>query len=417
MSAEPCPREPDGDTIRREVATRLERLVLENFRGFSHLDLELPPGPFALFVGRNGSGKSTLVDALSWLLGSPRHGRREADVRHGATALSLRAVFDSGERRVTWAPPARPEEVATGTMGFVRVLDTIRPTQVDVLRSVEEDTARGWEEPTEDPWDPRHWALPNASYTFGFVLPWFRREENRENEVRLRRDPTHRSPRLELVRGCLQRFLVGLGWTSLSSPRISRVLPDGRPRSPATDGELVFDKDGMEIGFGELSDGERVVILTVLDLAIRAAHDDRDPATASGVVVIDEVDQHLHPAWQVQILPALHAAFPEIQFIGTTHAPLVVASVPTGSVMLLEQFAVVQARPSYGRDANSLLRLVFGVGPRPPALDALVHEVEQSIDRDDLQGARHQLDDLAARITDEDPEVVRLRSLVEFLAT
>jgi energy-coupling factor transporter ATP-binding protein EcfA2 len=395
--------------------TRVERLVLWNLRGFEDLDLAFPPGPVTLFVGRNGSGKSTLVHALAWALGA-HDGPSASDLRHGASRLSIEATVEGQPLTVGWEPrKGTTRRGGARPPGFVRVLRTDRATSVDALRSAEEETGRNWDAPTQDPWDPEFWSTSAGKQTFGFVLPWFRREENLENEVRLRRDPAFRSVRLESVRQTLRRALTGLGWTEVGTPRISRVGPGGKPRSPGTDGEFVLDKGGEEYTLAELSDGERLVVLLVLDLAIRVAERDHDAALAPGILVLDEVEQHLHPGWQARLLPALHEALPAAQIIATTHSPLVVASAPPGSVRVLDQFRVYESPPSSGRDANSLLSVVFGVPPRPAEPAARIAEIERLIDADELVEARSRLDRLSGDLTAEDPDLVRLRTVLEFL--
>ena len=84
-----------------------------------------------------------------------------------------------------------------------------------------------------------------------------------------------------------------------------------------------------------------------------------------GVVLIDEIDLHLHPQWQQTILSDLHAIFPEIQFIVSSHAPAVINSVPREQIRILDHGEIyMPAAQTYGRDANSILREVMNVSDR-----------------------------------------------------
>ena len=92
--------------------------------------------------------------------------------------------------------------------------------------------------------------------------------------------------------------------------------------------------------------------------------DTRTPL-AWGVGLIDEMDLHLHPQWQQTILSDLHAIFPEVQLIVSSHAPAVINSVPREQIRILDQGEIyMPAAQTYGRDANSILREVMNVSDR-----------------------------------------------------
>ena len=101
---------------------------------------------------------------------------------------------------------------------------------------------------------------------------------------------------------------------------------DGRP-------QLLIDRNSTTIPVRHLSDGERGSLALVLDLTRRLAQANPgmdDPASeAEAVVLIDEIDLHLHPKWQRQIVRNLTVAFPRCQFIATTHSPQVIGEVAT----------------------------------------------------------------------------------------
>lgn len=120
-----------------------------------------------------------------------------------------------------------------------------------------------------------------------------------------------------------------------------------------------------------LSDGIRNMIGIVADIAFRATKlNPQLGAEASsktpGIVLIDEVDMHLHPTWQQVVLGGLSAAFPEIQFIVTTHSPQVITSVPSESIRILYEGKVHHAPPgTEGAESARILKRVFLVDPRP----------------------------------------------------
>lgn len=99
--------------------------------------------------------------------------------------------------------------------------------------------------------------------------------------------------------------------------------------------------DGQEKPFGMLSDGYRNMVAMVADIAWRACAlnphlRDLAPELAEGLVLIDEVDLHLHPNWQRRVLGDLRRAFPRLQFIATTHSPFIVQSLEPGQLLNLD---------------------------------------------------------------------------------
>lgn len=122
----------------------------------------------------------------------------------------------------------------------------------------------------------------------------------------------------------------------------------------------------------QLSDGIRNILALVGDIAYRCyklnSHMGADaPQRTHGIVMIDEVDMHLHPSWQQTVLPDLKTAFPNLQFIVTTHSPQVTSSISSKSIRVLDQGRIFAATPgTEGAESSRLLKRLFGVELRPP---------------------------------------------------
>lgn len=124
---------------------------------------------------------------------------------------------------------------------------------------------------------------------------------------------------------------------------------------------IVRESDGNKIPFHMLSDGLRCTLAMVMEIAMRCALLNpalgKDaPLKTPGVVVIDEIDLHLHPEWQLRIIDDLCRAFPQMQFIATTHAPIVIGSLHNGKILSIDRGEVHEFPLQYGRDANYILR-------------------------------------------------------------
>lgn len=139
------------------------------------------------------------------------------------------------------------------------------------------------------------------------------------------------------------------------------------------------DKNGlqMSIPLSQLSDGFKSTVSLIADIAYRMASLNPQLGTSvlnetDGIVLIDEVDLHLHPAWQHRILGDLLEIFPKVQFIVTTHAPAVISSAKSEDLVILKDYEAFDiGSESYGNDANSILKEIMGVPERNPAVAEL----------------------------------------------
>jgi len=183
--------------------------------------------------------------------------------------------------------------------------------------------------------------------------------------------------------------------------------------APAPECPMVGFKDGSVAAWRELSDGFHVFLALVGDIARRAAilngQDGIDaPLLVEGVVLIDEIDLHLHPRWQRTVIRGLRAAFPKLQFIVTTHSPQVLSSVENRQVRFLSNFRLREHGVFVeGRDSNAILRDLMDTDDRDDRGKHLLDELYGCIDRNKLGQARELLAKLESLWGDIDPEVIR----------
>lgn len=146
---------------------------------------------------------------------------------------------------------------------------------------------------------------------------------------------------------------------------------------------LLVDKDGETLDLSQLSDGERSFLAMICDLGRRLALANPlldNPLHGSGVVLIDELELHLHPKWQRQIIQNLTTTFPKCQFIATTHSPQVVASVEPDQVLLLAPNEIIRPDRSLGMDSNWILCHLMEADDRPEAAMTAIQSVESLIE-------------------------------------
>lgn len=194
------------------------------------------------------------------------------------------------------------------------------------------------------------------------------------------------------------------------------------------DGEVFFHYcDGREVRSNLLSDGYRRLVSIVVDIAFRCAllnkvmYGDEAYKHTHGTVIIDEIDEHLHPELQVRIMKALHETFPKIQFIVSTHAPLVMSSVETNEDNVVYKLEYIDGKYShkelntYGLDASTIMDVYMDQTPRDLAIDAEIKAIEKLIDAEEYSEARKLLDMMLERPGSEaNPELTRIEATLSF---
>ena len=178
---------------------------------------------------------------------------------------------------------------------------------------------------------------------------------------------------------------------------------------------LVYENGEIHT-FADLSDGYRNVVTIAADLAIKASMLNPQLAEKAleftpGVVLIDELDLHLHPKWQRRIIDDLRRTFPNMQFICTTHSPQLIGQAKPEEIIMLD---VASAHPaqSLGMDSNWVLRHIMGSDDRDPSVAAELDAIFEHIDRSNFEPAQQAVDSLRSRIG-EHPELVEAQALID----
>ena len=195
------------------------------------------------------------------------------------------------------------------------------------------------------------------------------------------------------------------------------ALNEGRPP------RFSVIKGGQTLFLEQLSDGERGLLALVFDLTRRLAiaNPDSDNPIAKGValVLIDEIELHLHPKWQRDVLQRLHDIFTACQFVVTTHSPLVLGEVPARCVRFLEfvdgKVCVTMPTEAYGMDANRILQELMGAPVRNREVEGDLKTLFELIDEERFDDARGAIAALESKLGEDEPELTRASSLIRFL--
>lgn len=338
------------------------------FKGEFEVSFPLNREPI-VFVGVNGAGKTTIIEAIIgslWEFYTKIQGKRTTNSELFERSKINKDTSRNAKVELYWNH--NDEELITGfeidnipkqkkkLIGSPRVakfIDTLEedlnfykkeamfPILVNypVERAVLNPSLKAKKFNRENQFDAYTESLSN-NVNYNDFFEWFRSIEDLENEIRLNKDNTYSDIGLDAVRNAILTFLDQ--YTKIRVKRTDIV-------------SMVLEKDGLEYEFNQLSHGEKALIALVGDLARRlviANPGKINSLSGNGIVFIDELDLHLHPNWQRNILSKLTNTFPNIQFICTTHSSLILNHLKTESIYILENGACYPLKDKYG-DFNS----------------------------------------------------------------
>ncbi|TGP46610.1 hypothetical protein EN873_38835 [bacterium M00.F.Ca.ET.230.01.1.1] len=178
---------------------------------------------------------------------------------------------------------------------------------------------------------------------------------------------------------------------------------------------MIVEKDGEELDVNQLSQGEKSLLALVGDIARRLAILNPsldDPLQGEGVVMIDEVDLHLHPKWQHDLIDKLVRTFPKVQFILTTHSPHIVSDRQDILVYSLDNGQLQTIGNVYGEDANTVLNDVFHVPYRTPEIDKAFNGIRRAISHKELESAESQINNIAKKVSSSNTELLKVRLML-----
>lgn len=415
---------------------RIKRLELENFRGFKKASLDFPSGNLAVFFGWNGAGKTAVLDAIAIVLRSIIHrnipfglGWKDDDIQVGEKKSVIRANYIllgnvkqfSTQLSLAGSPDwtTSPELSAAESPFSHRSNKTNLPLLAYYKTNRDLYTYNAIK-PTSVAIDPHsgrtsvyNYSIDAGLNTFSDFLEWFRYEEDVENQQKIEKsDLKYQNPKLAAIRQGIAQFLSKLDNRAVFSALKVKRESNGQEidfSEPSKKFDLSIEKGGENLKLSQLSSGERAVLLLVADISRRVSilnpHLD-SPLESEGVVLIDEIEQHLHPRWQRAVIPALQATFPNIQFIIATHSPQVLSQVENGSVFEIDNFEICP-RPTYGRDNNWLLHVIMEDEERPVEVQSKLEEYFALIRAGRLEDAAKKRVQLEQKIGTDDPEFAK----------
>lgn len=409
-------------------------LKISNFRTFRKVHIEFsyrdrkPNKEFPnsklpninLVLGDNGLGKTTLLKAISLAALGPavsdsgiypyRLIRREPDEN-----LSVAPTDESANEHKNSAATLEATFIAhTQDNAPVRLIES----KVTISRRGDLELLR-WTHPDDKNWHPIFSASSDAFFFVGYGAT--RRVEKREQSERGSRKESSflRAQRIQSLFEEAYSLLPLSSWL----PSLKREYPERHRQTVSLinqligkvhyeftgeleDGEYVFERGGLRVPFPALSDGYRAYLGWIGDLLYhicKTCPRGKELVENHGIVMVDEIDLHIHPKWQVNMLPVLARALPNIQFIFTSHSPLVVGSLEWMNIILMIPKAKQSCNPTrikesiHGLDADQiLLSKFFGMkSTRVRVKESQLQKLTKQARAGDVKAAKNLLHELS----------------------
>ncbi|MGA9626544.1 MAG: AAA family ATPase, partial [Bryobacteraceae bacterium] len=385
-------------------------------------------------VGVNGVGKTSMLDALSVCLSAivkdtnrlrtPLKSFTDEDIRIGASVLDVECGVFLGGREYSYFVhrPREKTAVQEQKAGMPREQVHETPSKSEFLGDAPK--AATGKEPGGRPLAilfstnravPSDRAPRKSAAAGGIATAYADAFANRELRLGEYGDWLRVQVALQSERPAAGRVLGAI------DEAVARFLPGYRNlHLGGEDGRtLLIDHEGTSVPARLLSDGERGALALVLDLSRRLAQANPkmpDPTTeAEAIVLIDEIDLHLHPKWQRQIVRNLAATFPRCQFIATTHSPQVIGDVEHGRIQIIADGQVYSPTHSFGVDASRVLEEIMNVDPRAREVQELLSDISREVGAQRFEEARELVAKLSGQLGENDPEVTRTRTLIDFM--
>jgi predicted ATPase len=312
-SAKAGERPPDhwvGSTADGAGSIRLERIEIDHYKAIKHLELVFrePFGeqePWLLLLGENGVGKSSVLKAVTLALMDPA--ARAERVPNASTSVRIGGRARRGRVKLTLSDGSVIE--MTFQRGDEAFRTTGRQPPFLVLGSG----------PTRLPPPPHFTPGPLERLRVGNLF---------DALASLR----------DVERWLADTEAVPTASFNLHATDLKAMLPmDADERLLRRAGRVFARTNGVTVPLPELSDGFRSVIALATDMMQHFAASYESMTTAEGLVLLDEVEVHLHPRWRMTVISQLRTVFPRVRFIATSHDPLCLQQTEAGEVVVMRR--------------------------------------------------------------------------------
>ena len=412
---------------------KINNLKVDNFRLFDDMKLQLN-GKNTVIFGVNGTGKTSILKSINLLYANIINqivNRKELkqnlnieldDIKYGKTQTKLEADFFIENQLISYnRTMIRKSGKRSQDLESLKILASIfqdkyvsdeKQENIPIFvnygtnRLVLDIPIRIRTKHQIDIYAAFDKAIENR-IDFRTFFEWFKNQEDYENECKVQNaDLQFTDKALDSVKKAMLVMLDGC--TNL---RVAR-----KPRL-----EMKVDKNGVGLNVSQLSDGEKCTMALFGDLARRLtiANPNLDnPLLGEGVVLIDEIELHMHPFWQRNVVGKLRETFPNIQFIITTHSPIVLSEIDDEfNIYFLQNkeasSEVIEFKRLDGFDANYILEEFMGTKSMNSKTETLISDIYRLINGRLFEEAEEKVNHLKELTDATNKDVIRAGMLIK----
>lgn len=414
----------------------LERIHIKNYKAIEELDIDLKPG-VNLLIGDNGSGKTSVLEGIAVALGGMFvnvAGVSTKNIVKNDVHLKIKPLGDSStsveycepvsagcslhlskNEKFTWNR-VKEEVSATHTKidnkdvcMWMKKLTNHADTNLPLISF--QSAARAWRVKRGDfgtelkkKLDDRrcgYIGCLDSSMDVKSIQQWCLKQQissyTKDNGI---------VREYEMFKNIVASFMKEIN----EFDQIPTIY-----YSPQFD-ELAYRDEKEEMPISKLSAGYQSLLWMIMDLAYRVCMlnpELKDKSQINGIVLIDEIDLHLHPKWQWKVIEALRETFENVQFIIATHSPIVISSSKETNLVLLDKDQEITYLPDcYGYEVEDVLRYRQESVSRPKNVKMLVDQVEDAIDDIDFEKAEESLGKLKAVLGEDNSEYTKMADML-----
>lgn len=413
----------------------LSRVRIKNFKGIEEKELLFIQG-FNLIRGENGKGKTSILEAISVGMGGFIAGIPEIATRHisineirkeyklagdGSCECNYRVPVEVemeanfGDSHYHWVCTRTSVNSSRSTIQprdivrFAEELASNENSELPVL--IYEAAGRVWEQKRQKVENPFGKKIVRTIGYMDTLLEasnikmlrnWCIKMEM--NEFKLKKEISEYEAAKKAVADFMQII-------NEDADKQYKVFYDSQLE------ELMFQNEEEILPISDLSAGYQSLIWMVFDISYRMAllnpQRGKDVALTKGIVLIDEIDMHLHPKWQWNIISALTNVFPNVQFIATTHAPILFASAKNVQVIDIDDEKIEYCNSHYGIDINESIQEFQQTDEVPRSIKQLSDKIYDAVDDGEFNSAELLLKELEEALEENHPLVTKFRTLLD----
>lgn len=412
-----------------------ERTEIQNFKGIEKMNLEFSSG-VNLLIGNNGVGKTTVLEALALSIQtyfSRMNDIAKKSIKKDDVHFTSNLVGDASQHRVYSNPTVIKSEINLGGVGYSSEIS--REDETNATRT--KYTGKEFAAAGRDLLNSQEAILPVICYfSTSRVVDTQKVSINAVGKNKLN---DRRCGYIDCLNATLDRkaltdwaFKMAMaeykkGTTVAEYEAFKKAVGifmqkmNDLEEIPLVEytrdfEDITYAEDGKTMLVNYLSAGYQSLLWMLMEISFRIAllnPELSDYSQAEGIVLIDEIDMHLHPRWQWKILDALHSSFPKVQFIAATHSPIIISSFKDAKLLSIGENGVEELSGAYAYSIDDVVEYKQGSFGIPQELRQLKQEFEDAFCLRDRENSQKAVDKMKELFGTSNTEVKRAEAKMQ----